>query len=127
MAKILIDTSIIIDHLRLKDKNQTILYKLFQSKYNLFASILTHTETYAGKSIWEKEAARSQLKNVLSGIKIIPLEEDVSEKAGEISTQYNLEIIDAIIAATALENKLTLATLNTKDFKNIKGLKLFTE
>ena len=45
MGKILIDTSIIIDHLRLKNKKQTILYKLFQNKYSLFASILTHTES----------------------------------------------------------------------------------
>lgn len=31
---------------------------------------------------------------------------------------------DAIIAATALENDLTLATANIKDFKHIEGLKL---
>ncbi|MBI2329909.1 type II toxin-antitoxin system VapC family toxin [Candidatus Daviesbacteria bacterium] len=125
MGKILIDTSIIIDHLRLKNKRQTILYKLFQNKHNLFASILTHTESYAGKSIWEKESARNHLKDVLAGIKIFPLEEIISQKAGEISARYNLEIVDAIIAATAIFHKLELATLNVKDFEKIAGLKLF--
>lgn len=127
MGKILIDTSIIIDHLRLKDKTQTILYKLFQEKHDLFASILTHTESYAGKSIWEKESVRNHLKNILSGIKILPLEENVSEKAGGIRAKYNTDIIDAIIASTALHHNMTLATLNVKDFQKIPGLKMKTD
>lgn len=125
MGKILIDTSIIIDHLRLKNKKQTILYRLFQNKHSLFASILTHTESYAGKSVWEKESVRNHLKNILAGIRILPLEENVSEKAGEIRVRYNLGIVDAIIAATSMLHGLNLATLNIKDFKKIKGLKLF--
>lgn len=125
MGKILIDTSIIIDHLRLKNKKQTILYKLFQNKHDLFASILTHAESYAGKSIWEKESARNHLKNILAGITILPLEETTSVKAGEISARYNLDIVDAIIAATSIIHKLDLATLNTKDFEKIDGIKLF--
>ena len=125
MGKILIDTSIIIDHLRLKNKKQTILYRLFQNKHSLFASILTHTESYAGKSVWEKESVRKHLKNILAGIKILPLEEITSEKAGEISARFNLEIVDAIIAATSIIHNLDLATLNIKDFKKVDGIKLF--
>lgn len=125
MSKILIDTSIIIDHLRLKNKKQTILYKLFKNKHNLFASILTHTESYAGKSVWEKDSVRNHLKNILAGITILPLEEITSVKAGEISARYNLEIVDAIIAATSIIHKLDLATLNIKDFEKINGIKLF--
>lgn len=123
MSKILIDTSIIIDHLRLKNKKQTILYKLFQTKHELLASIITHTESYAGKSVWEKESVRNHLKKILAGIKILPLDEILSKKAGEISARYNLEIVDAIIAATSIIHDLNLATLNIKDFKKIKGIK----
>lgn len=36
-------------------------------------------------------------------------------------------IIDSIIAATALIHQLTLATLNIKDFKNIKRIKLLPQ
>lgn len=124
MSKILIDTSIIIDQLRLKNKRQTALYRLFKDKHDLFASILTHTESYAGKSIWEKESVRNHLKKILTGMKIIPLDEIISQKAGEIRAKYDLEIIDAIIAATAIAHNLELATFNTKDFQNITGLKL---
>ena len=126
MQKILIDTSIIIDHLRQKDKSKTLLYYFRHHQYQLYASIVTHTESYAGKSIWEKTEAMEALEKLFSYIKILPLEKEISKKAGQISaTNHNVEIIDAIIAATALSHKLELATLNIKDFEKINGLKLF--
>lgn len=125
MAGILVDSSIIIDYLRQKNKDQSILSKLGQDKFKLYASIIAHSECYAGKSIWEKKEAKEALKIVFSGIKILPLEEKISQKAGEISARYNLEIVDAIIAATSIIHNLDLATLNIKDFKKVDGLKLF--
>lgn len=124
MTKILLDTSIIIDYLRVKNKSQTVLYRLTQNKHELYVSIITHTEAYSGKSVWEQKEARNILKNTFEGIKILPLEENISENAGEIKAKYGLEIADAIIAATALKHKLELATLNIKDFEKNVGLKL---
>lgn len=124
MSQVLIDTSIIIDYLRQKDKSKTVLFHLADSKYELYASILTHAESYAGKSIWEREAAKKMLEKVFSNIKVLSLEEDVSKKAGEISARYGLEIVDAIIAATAIASKLELATFNRKDFEKVKGISL---
>ncbi len=46
------------------------------------------------------------------------------EKAGKIRREVEISLIDAIIAASALELNLSLATLNKKDFKKIKGLAL---
>ena len=127
MAKILLDTSIVVDYLRRKDKYKTILYQLIndESKHQLFISIITHTECYAGKSIWESEYAKKVLELFLSGFKILTLEEKISEKTGEIKARYNTSIPDSIIAATAIHHKLELATLNIKDFESIKGIKLF--
>lgn len=125
MPKILIDTSIIIDFLRQKDKKNTLLYCFGRQKYQLYASIITHAESYAGKSIWENKQALEILEKLFSNIKILPLEEKISKKAGRISAKNGLEIVDAIIAATALSSELDLATLNIKDFKKIKGLKLY--
>lgn len=59
--------------------------------------------------------------------KILPLEEKTSERAGEIRARYNVDIVDAIIAATALIHKLTLATLNIKDFEKIEEVSLLTD
>lgn len=125
MRGFLADSSIIIDYLRQKDKDKTILFKLGQKNLPIYASIIAHAECYAGKSIWEEKAAKEALKIVFSGIKILPLEEIISQKAGEISARYNLQIVDAIIAATSIIHNLDLVTLNTKDFEKVAGIKLF--
>ncbi|MBI2268051.1 MAG: type II toxin-antitoxin system VapC family toxin [Candidatus Blackburnbacteria bacterium] len=125
MSKILLDSSIIIDYLRLKDKSQTVLYNLLEKEYQLYTSIVAHTESYAGKSVWEIEKARVALETLFSGIKILQLDEEISKKAGRIRAAYGTNIVDAVIAATALSHDLELATLNTKDFEKIEGLMVY--
>ncbi|OGH36949.1 MAG: hypothetical protein A2905_01030 [Candidatus Levybacteria bacterium RIFCSPLOWO2_01_FULL_36_10] len=126
MPKILIDTSIIIDFLRQKDKSNTLLYYFGHHQYQLHASIISHTESYAGKSIWERKEAMEILEKLFLNIRILPLDEKISKKAGQISAENNnLEIVDAIIASTAIYHNLKLATLNVKDFKKIKDIHLY--
>lgn len=122
--KILLDTSILIDFLRSKDKEKTILFKLAIKNNHLYASILTHTELFAGKSVWESKKAYTEVKELFKGITIIPLDEGISEQAGEFKVKYIPDIVDSIIAATANTANLGLVTLNIKDFRKVKGLKL---
>src|SRR3989338_6196586 len=119
MAGILVDTSIIIDYLRQKDKSETIQFKLEKGSSKLFISIVTHAESYSGKDIWERNEAKEILKKLLSGFQILPLDEGLSEKAGAIRARHDITIADAIISATAIHHKLDLATLNKKDFEKI--------
>ena len=62
------------------------------------------------------------------GFHILPLTENVGHRAAiyveEYSLSYGLRAGDAIIAATASENNLTLCTSNTKHFKPIKELRI---
>lgn len=125
MTKILVDTSIIVDFLRRKDRGNTIFFNLIEDKYQLYASIITHTESYAGKKIWENKYAMDELELLLNRITILPLQENISKKAGEIKAKNGADVLDAIIAATSIIHDLDLATLNIKDFERIKGLKLF--
>lgn len=126
MKKILIDTSVIIDFLRRKDKEATLLYKL--SHNYLYMSIVTHTEIYSGKSVWEKEKAKEEVHELFSDLTILPLTTEISKKAGHIKAyNHDSSILDCIIAATALVHDVELATLNVKDFDKIKGLRLFTD
>lgn len=124
MKKILLDTSVLIDFLRRKDKSDAILSKI--SSNDFYISIVTHTELYGGKSVWEKKEARRQLDKLLSIIKVLPLITEISQIAGKIKAYNNdRTILDCIIAATAIYHKLDLATLNTKDFEKIRGIKLW--
>ncbi len=124
MKKVLLDTSVIIDFVRRRDKENTLLFNLSKKGYKLHMSILTHTELYSGKSVWRNIEAEQDLEKLFYGMHILPLETKISKKAGEIRAKNNTTIIDAIIAATAINHGLSLATLNLKDFEDIKGLSL---
>ena len=127
MDELLLDTSIIIDFLRRKDKENSTLFTLVQEKRKLAISIITHTELYAGRSVWERKEALEELEKLFSGVNILPLQEEVSRKAGEIKAKFGVGLLDAIIAATALTNKLDLATLNIKDFEKIKVVSIYSK
>lgn len=127
MKKILLDTSILIDFIRRNNKENTLLVRFTKEGYRLYVSILTHTEVYAGKSVWEKTVVRQEAEKLFSGMEIIPLEKEISTKAGEIKAFNTTTLADAVIAATALVHDVELATLNVKDFEKIKGIRLFTD
>lgn len=125
MKQLLLDTSIVIDFLRRKEKEKTSLYKLSEHKLSL--SIVTHTELFAGKSVWEDKTKREAVEEVLCGFMILPLTEDISTQAGQIKAHLELSLFDSIIAATAIVHRLELVTFNIKDFQSIPDLKIFLE
>jgi len=120
----LIDTSVIIDFLRRKDKSKTWFYSLANSQKKLAVSIITHTELFAGKTVWQKPLAKRELTTLFKGLTLIPLTQKISQAAGKIRANSNLDLIDSIIAATTTSGKHSLATLNQKHFQKVKGLKL---
>lgn len=125
MKKILLDSSVIIDFLRRKNKEDSLLYKFTVESYQLSISIITHAELYSGSRVWENKEDARELQIVLQGIKILPINENISKKAGQIRAIYKVALLDALIAATALENKLKLVTLNIKDFEKVPKLTLW--
>ena len=124
MTKILLDTSVVVDFLRRKDKENALLHPLLDQE--LFISIITHTELFGGKSAWDNNKARDQLMEFIEGIIIIPLTEEISKQAGFIRAyNYTRDTLDAIIAATAIQYDYKLITLNEKDFRKIPNLEIF--
>ena len=67
------------------------------------------------------------VKKVIDNFPLLPITPKTSERAIELiddySNSHGLLLADALIAATALENDLTVVTYNTSDFKFIDGLK----
>jgi len=119
----LIDTSIIIDYLRKKDKVNSPFTTLISQNYQSI-SIITYAELYSGKSVWETPKAKIILKTLCSNLIILPLTNSIAELAGKIKSKHCTDLADALIAATAIQHKLTLATLNIKDFSTIPHLQL---
>lgn len=123
---ILLDSNIIIDHLRLKGKN-SIQYNLInQHLDDSFAvSTITIQELFAGASTKSKSPL-VLLNQTLSELDICLYTQKVAELAGKITRDRDLRLqfADAAIAATAIHYGASLATLNAKDFKGIPKLHL---
>ncbi len=122
--KALIDSSIIIDHLRNyqhgKDTRFMMIYKECEA---IYFCLITIAEIFSGLSAVKME---KQINDIFSLGNIIELNPRLMEKAGGIRREIKISLMDAIISACALELSLPVATLNLKDFEKVPKLKLFT-
>jgi len=122
-----LDTSILIDYYRKKDKSKSIFFKLTE-KYSLFVvSAITEYELYLGNS----EEQNIFWDRFFSQITVLPFDTKAAKKAVEIYKQLKrdnklIEVPDILIAATTLQNNLPIATLNKKHFERINGLQIVT-
>ena len=101
--------------------------ELIDESTNRAISMQTYMELLQGaQSKKQHIVIRDCLKEF--DFKIVPLTENIGHRASiyveEYALSHGVRAGDAIIAATAMENNLTLATGNAKHFQPIPGLKL---
>lgn len=123
---ILLDTSILIDYYRKKDKSKSYLYKLLHNSKSFAVSSITHYEIYIGADVTQVRF----WDNFFLNISILAFDDEVSKKAAAIHRELKgnnklIDIPDLFIAATAVVHALPCATLNKKHFERIKELQLF--
>ena len=127
-AVICLDTSVLIDYYRKKDKSKSLFFRLTE-KYSVFAvSAVTEYELYVGNS----QEQNTFWDDFFSQITILPFDTRAVKQAVGIYRQLKqqsklIDIPDIMIAGTALQNNMPLATLNRKHFERINGLKVITE
>ncbi|MBI5452946.1 type II toxin-antitoxin system VapC family toxin [Candidatus Gottesmanbacteria bacterium] len=125
---VILDTSIIIDHLRQKQKKETLLEKIAkkEKRDNLAVSIISIQELYEGKSTADKQK-EEYLLSTISPLTILPYTYEIAQLAGIIARDKTspTELADAAISATAIINNAPLFTLDRKDFGNIEKLKFY--
>jgi predicted nucleic acid-binding protein len=129
MVKVVVDTSILIDHLRQGSDRFLRLTELQdEGKIKILVPYIVVTELFVGKSTREKKTEKS-LDKFLSGFELVRMSYRSSKKAGELIREYPgiNDAYDLLIAAIALEKKAYVYTLNVKHFKSIKGLKLYED
>jgi tRNA(fMet)-specific endonuclease VapC len=120
----IIDTSVLIDYLRQSNKEKTVFVQLVQASLNIRISLITLSELYAGKSVWQSKKVQKELETILSGLEVLPVSTEIARQAGKLRAIYGLDLIDALIAATAILNQESLATLNSKHFRVVPELVL---
>jgi predicted nucleic acid-binding protein len=124
--RLLIDTSILIDHLRKPQKDKTIFYQL-TFHYDYLISSITEFEFSVGST----PRNRQYTKELLTKIPVLPFDSACVETATEIYRDLKtknqlISLPDIFIAATAITHDLRLLTLNRKHFERIENLKLYT-
>ncbi len=124
---VVLDTNVIIDHLRLPKGSETALLKItgLNPGKIIAVSVISIQELYQGKSSRES-AKEDDIRMILDNVKILPYDMKAARFAGELIRDLSCPIgfADAAIAATAILNGAYLFTLNKKDFIDIKNLQL---
>lgn len=122
--KVVLDTNLIIDHLRNVPRATRQLQLIEDGSYTGLLSVITITELQAAPRMSEKRF--ESIQKLLGLFEIIPVNTQIASKAGELLSKYRgsygLEPMDALIAATAVTHEAVLFTLNKKHFKFIEGL-----
>lgn len=122
---VVIDTNIIIDHLRLKGSKESKLMWIAKQKAKevLAISAISVQELYEGSST--KDPTKEQyLLATISPLRILPYTYDVAKLGGEIARDLErpIELADAAIAASTIQNGASLFTINKKDYVGISNL-----
>jgi predicted nucleic acid-binding protein len=112
VARILLDSDVLVDHLRGHRR-------LTAGSDDLHVSTVTRAELFAGRGSEEP-----RVRTLLQAMTSLPVDDQVAERAGRLRRMHAIRLPDALIAATALEHRLTLVTRNVRDFSGIKGLHL---
>ena len=126
---VVLDTNIIIDHLRQPKNKTSQLIKIASQKPKeiLAISIISVQELYEGQSTKNQNKEQFLLATI-SPLKILPYTYETAKLAGQIARDLttNIELADAAIAATTILNGSLLFTLNHKHFQNIPNLDLYS-
>ena len=114
MAGLLVDTDVLIEYLRGREKAIEYLESLAS---DLNISVISVAELFAG--IREDEEERN-LQQFLLAFTVLPVTEKVARRGGlyrrEYTRSHGTGLADALIAATAGELSLSLVTFNRRHF-----------
>lgn len=123
----MIDTSILIDYFRKKDKSKSRLVSHFREYDKIFISTITEFEIFNGAS----EAHKEFWETLLASLIVLDFNRVAARQSAKTIVQLKskrktIDKPDLFIAATAIAYGLRLDTLNTKHFIDIENLNLLT-
>ena len=122
--RVVLDTSVLIDHLRGRPRAATeLIPEAIARGDELWSSYVVRAELLAGMRAPEETATRELLRL----IQWHELDEALSEAAGALGRRYlashpGIDIADLIVAALVQQLDAELKTTNVKHFPMFKGL-----
>lgn len=118
---ILLDTSVIIDALRRRRGRRELLRVLLEQGHELACCAINVTEVYSGMRSHEAEVTGELINN----LEYVEISREAARHAGELRMEWQrkgktLSLPDALIAAVALGEDLTVATDNARHFSMLR-------
>jgi predicted nucleic acid-binding protein len=120
--RFIIDSNVLIDYtaLRLPQKGSDFVEHIFNTDFLISVAVKIEVLGFN-----DAPAIMASMEEFVNTATVLPLDEAVTQQTILLRRQYKkLKLGDAIIAATALVNNLTIITRNTSDFKNITDIKI---
>jgi predicted nucleic acid-binding protein len=120
----LVDTSVMIDHLRGAAQARRLLVEGVEARVELWSSVVVRTEVLAGMRKPEERATRQ----MLGLFRWLDVTAALADRAGELARRYleshrTIDTVDYLIAASALELDAELKTTNVRHFPMLAGLR----
>lgn len=122
---IMLDTSVLIDFFRKKDKSKSYFFQLSARSEQFCVSSITLFEILNGASsqtlpFWKK---------IFAGMQLLSFDESCAEIAARMDVKLRksrnqIGIADLFIAASSVRYGCSLATLNRKHFERVADLEL---
>ncbi len=118
MKKIVVDSSIIADHL-ITEQNESILRGL-SKEYFCYTTVFNAIELFAvSKSLKETQS----IEDALSAMKVLGINSKSAKNIAAVVSSTTRDF-SALIAGVCIESKLPILTLNPKRFSRIKNLQV---
>lgn len=122
----LLDTNVVSELRRRRPDQAVVRWLAAQRDDDLYVSVLTIAELRKGAlklAAYGDAAVSESLLEWIDGVeqgyqeRLLPVTLGVARRWGDLNADRPLPVIDSLLAATAMENGLTVATRNTKDFE----------
>lgn len=114
---IVVDTSVLIDHLRRRTSATEALEEANAAGHDLSASVVTKIEL-----LWNMRAPENRsVRALIDALDWLPVSDPVAERAGELARRHRashsgIDMADYIIAATVIDVGAELWTTNLRHY-----------
>jgi predicted nucleic acid-binding protein len=119
-----VDTSVLVDHLRGDERAIARLQDLVESGAELWSVTVVRTEVLAGAY----ESERAAIAELFRQLRWLDVTDDLADAAGRIASEYlrshrSIDTVDYLIAAGARQLEAEVLTMNVRHFPMFSGLR----
>ena len=124
MAGLILDSDALVALMNINDvHHKSIIKRLFQSGEGFSISVVTYSEALVHSyETGNEDLMVERIGSLVSNI--FEVTAAIAQRAAQLRSSSKIKLPDALIAATAIENELTLVTFDEKLAKKTPGAEL---